>query len=134
APARSRPFHPADRGRALPESGHRPEPRTPDADGTRRALTDRGAGGGASGGNPPPAVTLELLDPSAPPEPRKPGPTVSGMRCIECGCQKCDSQRGWVTVLSRSGSRRIHYCPGCMANLVSRTTVADQVDDDANDE
>jgi len=59
---------------------------------------------------------------------------VSGMRCVECGCQRDDAQRGWVTVLSPSGSRRIHYCPGCMANLVSRPTVADEADDYANDE
>lgn len=56
------------------------------------------------------------------------------MRCVECGSQKCDAQRGWVTVLSPSGARRIHYCPECMANLVSRSGVADEVDDYAKDE
>jgi hypothetical protein len=56
------------------------------------------------------------------------------MRCVECGNQKSDNQRGWVTVLSSSGSIRIHYCPDCMANLVSRSTVAKEVDDYANDE
>jgi hypothetical protein len=56
------------------------------------------------------------------------------MRCIECGSQKCAEQRGWVTVLSPSGTLRIHYCPDCMANLVSRSPVADEVDDSAEDE
>ena len=56
------------------------------------------------------------------------------MRCVECGSQKRADQRGWVTVLSPSGTLRIHYCPDCMANLVSRSTVANEVDDYANDE
>lgn len=57
------------------------------------------------------------------------------MRCVECGSQKCDAQRGWVTVLSPSSeARRIHYCPECMANLVSHSAVADEVDDYAKDE
>jgi hypothetical protein len=56
------------------------------------------------------------------------------MRCVECGCQKCDTERGWVTVLAPSGSHRAHYCPGCMAALVSRPTVADEVDADVDDE
>jgi len=56
------------------------------------------------------------------------------MRCVECGSQKRDSERGWVTVLSPAGALRIHYCPGCMANLVSRSPVADEVDDYAKDE
>ena len=56
------------------------------------------------------------------------------MRCIECGSEKCEAQRGWVTVLSPSGSIRIHYCPDCMANLVSGSPVADEVDDHAKDE
>ena len=56
------------------------------------------------------------------------------MRCVECGCEKSDDQRGWVTVLSPSGSLRIHYCPNCMANLVSPSAVADKADDYAEDE
>ena len=56
------------------------------------------------------------------------------MRCVECGGEKRIAQRGWVTVLSPSGSRRIHYCPDCMAELVSRPVVADEVDDHAEDE
>ena len=56
------------------------------------------------------------------------------MRCVECGGEKSDSQRGWVTVLSPSGSIRIHYCPGCMDKLVSRSTVADEGDENASDE
>jgi hypothetical protein len=56
------------------------------------------------------------------------------MRCVECGGRKCDAQRGWVTVLSPSGARRIHYCPECMSELVSRSVVADEVDDYADDE
>ena len=56
------------------------------------------------------------------------------MRCVECGCEKDPDQRGWVTVLSPSGALRIHYCPGCMSDLVSRSTTAAQVDDYAEDE
>ena len=56
------------------------------------------------------------------------------MRCIECDTEKCDDQRGWVTVLSPSGSIRVHYCPDCMANLVSHTAVVDEIDDHAKDE
>jgi hypothetical protein len=56
------------------------------------------------------------------------------MRCVECGSEKDPTQRGWVTVLSPSGSLRIHYCPECMANLVSRPVTADEVDDHAKDD
>lgn len=51
------------------------------------------------------------------------------MRCVECGSLKSLDERGWVTVLSPSGSLRIHYCPGCMSDLVTRSTTADEVDD-----
>jgi hypothetical protein len=56
------------------------------------------------------------------------------MRCVECGHEKCDDQRGWVTVLAPSGALRIHYCPDCMATLCSRPTAADEVDGHASDE
>jgi len=56
------------------------------------------------------------------------------MRCVECGSERCDTQRGWVTVLTPSGSIRIHYCPGCMDKLVSRSPVADEVDDRTDDQ
>ena len=56
------------------------------------------------------------------------------MRCVECGSRKREAQRGWVTVLSPSGARRIHYCPDCMANLLSRSAVADEVDPHTEDE
>ena len=56
------------------------------------------------------------------------------MRCVECGSQKCPDQRGWVTVLSPSGARRVHYCPECMASLVSRPVAANEVDDHAKDD
>ena len=61
-------------------------------------------------------------------------PTVEVMRCVECGCEKSPEQRGWVTVLAPSGTLRIHYCPTCMANLVSRSAVANEADDYAEDE
>jgi len=63
-----------------------------------------------------------------------PGPIVEVMRCVECGSEKDPDQRGWVTVLSPSGALRIHYCPDCMADLVSRSTTADEVVDYAEDE
>ena len=40
------------------------------------------------------------------------------MKCIECGRAKQPDERGWVTVLSPSGERRIHYCGDCMEELV----------------
>jgi hypothetical protein len=55
------------------------------------------------------------------------------MRCVECSCEKDPDQRGWVTVLSPSGALRIHYCPSCMVDLVSRATVAEDTDDAADD-
>jgi hypothetical protein len=36
--------------------------------------------------------------------------------------EKNASERGWMTVLSPSGSFRIHYCPGCVADLVRRAS------------
>ena len=62
-----------------------------------------------------------------------PGPTVQIMRCVECGCEKDPDQRGWVTVLSPSGALRIHYCPDCMVDLVSRATATDDAVDTADD-
>jgi hypothetical protein len=59
---------------------------------------------------------------------------VAFVRCVECGSQRCDDQRGWVTVLTPSGSLRIHYCPECMADLVSPSAVADEADDYAEEE
>jgi hypothetical protein len=56
------------------------------------------------------------------------------MRCVECDSEKSEGERGWVTVLSPSGSRRIHYCPDCMAELCSRSTAADEVDDHPSDD
>jgi len=57
------------------------------------------------------------------------------MRCVECGRQRNDSaERGWVTVLSPSGAQRIHYCSGCIEELVHRASTADEVDDYADDE
>jgi hypothetical protein len=57
------------------------------------------------------------------------------MRCVECGRVKKDlAERGWVTVLSPSGERRIHYCCGCIEELVRRASAADEVDDYADDE
>jgi len=58
---------------------------------------------------------------------------VQVMRCVECGCEKDPDQRGWVTVLSPSGALRIHYCPDCMVDLVSRATAAEDTDDAADD-
>ena len=55
------------------------------------------------------------------------------MRCVECGYEKHPAERGWVTVLSPSGARRIHYCPGCMTNLVARATAAEEADDLSDD-
>jgi len=57
------------------------------------------------------------------------------MRCVECGRQRKDTaERGWVTVLSPSAAQRIHYCSGCIEELVQRASTADQVDDYANDD
>jgi hypothetical protein len=57
------------------------------------------------------------------------------MRCVECGRQRRDTaERGWVTVLSPSAAQRIHYCSGCIEELVHRASTADEVDDYADDE
>jgi hypothetical protein len=56
------------------------------------------------------------------------------MRCVECGGHKCEDERGWVTVLSPSGTIRVHYCPACMAELVSRTVVSDEADENTEEE
>jgi hypothetical protein len=56
------------------------------------------------------------------------------MRCVECDCERDPSERGWVTVLSPSGSLRIHYCPECMSDLVTRSADDAEVDDYANDD
>jgi hypothetical protein len=60
--------------------------------------------------------------------------TVGLMRCVECGRLKGLDERGWVTVLSPSGERRIHYCCDCMEDLIGRASTADQVDDYPEDE
>jgi hypothetical protein len=48
------------------------------------------------------------------------------MKCIECGREKRPDERGWVTVLSPSGERRVHYCCDCMEELVGRPVAADR--------
>jgi len=57
------------------------------------------------------------------------------MRCVECGTPKAPDERGWVTVLSPSGTFRIHYCPDCMEDLVRRANAVERPegDDVAND-
>jgi hypothetical protein len=60
-----------------------------------------------------------------------PGPTVEVMRCVECSRAKNPDERGWVTVLSPSGALRIHYCPNCMVELVSRATAVEDAESDA---
>jgi len=62
------------------------------------------------------------------------GRTVRFVRCVECGHPRNPAERGWVTVFSPSGERRIHYCCGCMEDLVRRASNADEVDDYADDE
>jgi hypothetical protein len=57
------------------------------------------------------------------------GRTVRLVQCVECGHVKEPDERGWVTVLSPSGERRIHYCCGCMEDLVRRATADDTEDD-----
>lgn len=54
--------------------------------------------------------------------------TVRLVRCVECGHAKEPDERGWVTVLSPSGERRIHYCCGCMEDLVRRATAGDEAE------
>ena len=60
--------------------------------------------------------------------------TVPLVRCVECGHVKELDERGWVTVLSPSGSRRVHYCSTCIEDLVGRASAADEIDDYADDE
>jgi hypothetical protein len=48
------------------------------------------------------------------------------MRCVDCGREKIADERGWVTVLSPSGTTRIHYCPNCMVELVQRAFATDK--------
>jgi hypothetical protein len=55
------------------------------------------------------------------------------MRCVECGREKVLEERGWVTVLSPSGTMRIHYCAECMIELVQRATAVDDEAADADD-
>jgi hypothetical protein len=55
------------------------------------------------------------------------------MACCECGRMKGADERGWVTVLSPSGALMIRYCPDCMADLVQRSTSADQLEDRSDD-
>jgi hypothetical protein len=55
------------------------------------------------------------------------------MRCVECGHEKKPDERGWVTVLSPAGERRIHYCCTCMEDLVRRATADDEADETATD-
>jgi hypothetical protein len=56
------------------------------------------------------------------------------MQCVECGHVKEPEERGWVTVLSPSGERRIHYCCRCMESLVHRAAGVDEDDAAADDE
>lgn len=55
------------------------------------------------------------------------------MRCVECGHEKDPDERGWVTVLSPSGERRIHYCCDCMESLVRRAMAVEEPDDAADE-
>ena len=48
--------------------------------------------------------------------------------------KKDPSERGWVTVLSPSGERRINYCCNCIEELVRRASAADEIDDYADDD
>ena len=56
------------------------------------------------------------------------------MRCVECGRVRDPAERGWVTVLSPSGEQRIHYCCGCMEDLLRRASSAGESDEYATDE
>jgi len=62
------------------------------------------------------------------------GRTVRFMRCVECGHVKEPDERGWVTVLSPSGERRIHYCCTCMEDLVRRASAVGEDDETASSE
>jgi hypothetical protein len=62
-----------------------------------------------------------------------PAPTVEVMRCVECAREKAPDERGWMTVLSPSGSLRIHYCPDCVADLVQRASAGGLVEHRADD-
>jgi len=48
------------------------------------------------------------------------------MKCIECGRSKQPDERGWVTVLSRSGELRVHYCADCMEELVGSVAAVEK--------
>lgn len=52
------------------------------------------------------------------------------MRCVECAREHDPEERGWVTVLSPSGTIRIHYCPDCMVELVRRANIVDDAPGD----
>jgi len=56
------------------------------------------------------------------------------VRCVECGHPRNPAERGWVTVFSPSGERRIHYCCVCMEDLVRRATAVDEAEDTADEE
>jgi hypothetical protein len=73
------------------------------------------------------------MSPPAPTGQPATGRTVLLVRCVECGHVKELDERGWVTVLSPSGSRRIHYCSTCIEDLVRRASTADEVDDYGDD-
>ena len=62
------------------------------------------------------------------------GRTVRLVRCVECGHVKEPDERGWVTVLAPSGERRIHYCCGCMEDLVRRATAGGEAENNAAEE
>jgi hypothetical protein len=54
------------------------------------------------------------------------------MRCVECGSERTPEERGWVTVFAPADAARIHYCPDCMAELLSPAPVAAEPDDDGD--
>lgn len=56
------------------------------------------------------------------------------MRCVECSREKDPAERGWMTVLSPSGSLRIHYCPACVEDLVRRASAVDEAAEAADAE
>jgi len=82
APARARTLHRADRRGAPPEHRHRPQPHPADAARTRRALANRGAGGGAPRRDPPLGLT-QLHQPNGPRRPYRRDHAVHRMRSRE---------------------------------------------------